>query len=374
MSGFKDIVKNGWHPEKSGTSIRGSVSGLMGRNKDAASADYSGHVSRPLTELKDPASFAPPPRRTGPGSAPGPPPPVSTQRKVIPSPSTYVDPRADPLETPPRRHGADGRSPPPYSGEVSRTAPASKAVPPSLPPRLPPRGATSSQAGDERGHGLLNGASVHRLGAAGVSVPALGIGRGGAATSGSSDPPPPAAAARPSAGSGAGKWTPQVNELQGRFAKMGTSSPAPSAQEPPAQGTTWAQKQAALKTASDFHKNPSSVSFSDARAAASTANNFRQRHGEQVASGVRTANSLNQKYSLMDKVSSAYTGSPLENTPAPASATSGGAGKKKPPPPPPPPKKKPGLAAAPANSTFTLAADEDGSLPPPIPVSTRPAF
>ncbi|KAG6005747.1 hypothetical protein E4U21_007698 [Claviceps maximensis] len=425
MSGFKDVMKNGWHPEKSGTSLRGSVSGLMGRNKDS-SLNSSNHVARPLSDLKDPASFAPPPRRIDPGLAPAAPPSVPAKHSAISSPSSSNYSRGDSTELsarqstglhvieashpatsheeeqprrpalpyranttglstqhlpkpPARRDGADGRSSSSYS-ETSGTIPASKAAvgPPSLPPRLPPRGATSSPARDGKTHGLLNEASIGRLGLAGVSVPALGIGRG--AATGSPSPPPlpsvatPTSAPQPSAvsGSGLGRWGVQVNELQGRFSKNQSPSPAPPTQESPSQGTTWAQKQAALKTAANFHKNPSSVSFSDAKAAASTANNFRQRHGEQVASGVKTANNLNQKYGLVDKVNSAYTGAESSPRASPSleqssAMLSGLAGKKKPPPPP-PPKKKPGLAIP------APAAHQDGSPPPPVPMGTRPAF
>ncbi|KAG5930135.1 hypothetical protein E4U42_002871 [Claviceps africana] len=397
MSGFKEVMKNGWHPEKSGTTIRGSVSSLVGRNKDSPS-ESSNHVARPLSDLKDPASFAPPPRRTGPGLAPAASPSVSVKRSVISSPSNYKISRVDrashstgPQEEeklqrpslpyranstglstqhlpkpPARRDGAGGTS---FSSDsdIAGTNAASKTAlaPPSLPPRLPPRRAPSSPGGEEKGQSLLNGASINRLGTAGVSVPALGIGGGGAAITGSQGPTPAPAVS----GTGSGKWGSHVNNLQGRFAKMKSPSPATSAPEPPSQGTTWAQKQAALKTASNFHKDPSSVSFSDAKAAAATANNFRQRHGEQVASGVKTANNLNQKYGVMDKVSSAYAGT--ENPPPPqlekaSAALSGVAGKKKPPPP--PPKKKPGLANP------ALAAHQEGPSPPPVPVSTRPAF
>lgn len=129
---------------------------------------------------------------------------------------------------------------------------------------------------------------------------------------------------------------------------------------------------------SDFKKDPSSVSFSDAKSAASTANNFRERHGEQVASGVKTANSFDQKYGVSGKVggylgNSSGGGSPAEagRTPSPAqshfstiSNAAGLLGKKKPPPPP-PPKKKPELGGNPVDT-----ADED--TPPPVPMSTRP--
>lgn len=119
------------------------------------------------------------------------------------------------------------------------------------------------------------------------------------------------------------------------------------------------------------------MSFSDAKSAATTANNFRQRHGDQIATGVKTANSLNQKYGLADKVnagissqssappplpgpSQLYTGAKTSNT------VSEAASKKKPPPP--PAKKKPQL-----NGPSNTSANP-GLEPPPIPISTRPTF
>lgn len=68
------------------------------------------------------------------------------------------------------------------------------------------------------------------------------------------------------------------------------------------------QKQDALRTASNFHKDPSSISLSDARATASTANNFRERHGEQVAAGGRWAGAMNKKYDVANRVNG-YAGS-----------------------------------------------------------------
>lgn len=379
-------------------------SGLMGRNKDSSS-ERSQHVARPLTDLKDPSSFAPPPRRSGPGALPPPPPDPVSPRKVVAAPSKYQDPRApdveppymgapqqeeeaeqpprgpyrvnttglttDHLPPPPgRKDGANGRSPPPNGSSAGG---ASKPGPPSLPPRLPPRGGSASPqraSPSNTGNGYLNEGAVSRLGAAGVSVPGLGIGRSSPASASSPSPPPP----RPSPGAAAGGsgLNLQVNELQSRFSKMGTSSDSTAA--PPSsasEGTTWAQKQAALKTASSFHKDPSSVSLSDAKAAATTANNFRQRHGEQVAAGVKSANSFNKKYGVMDKVG-AYAGRQGQGDAATGATESTGAvpglaGKKKPPPPP-PPKKKPGLGGS------TNPAPAENDAPPPIPMSTRPAF
>ncbi|KAI8232281.1 hypothetical protein K4K57_006063 [Colletotrichum sp. SAR 10_99] len=170
-----------------------------------------------------------------------------------------------------------------------------------------------------------------------------------------------------------------MNELQNRFAKLGKSS-GQSASPPPTEGTTMEQKQAALRTASNFHKDPKSVSMADARSAASTFNNFRQRHGEQVAAGVKSANNLNQKYGIADKVgkyagqasgqqqqqqggTSSTASTPLSPPPGLVNAP----GKKKPPPPP-PPKKKPQIGGAPQP---TPPGDDE---PPPIPLATKPTF
>jgi len=465
MSKYKDLVKGGWHPEKSrGTEkkgIRGQVSGLVRGNKDDPSTKAQNHVSVPITSLKDPSSFAPPPKRTANGALPPPPPRSTETRQVVAAPSKYQDPRGPPAAPPPktsaeqsqleyyqqygisqqeevaeeeeekprgpyrtnttglsvdhlpkppgRRDGADGRGPPALEASTSaRQSPSlparsSPALPsrqpaaimpppsakPGLPPRLPARtnsAATSSSQESEPSGGLLNEGAVNRLGAAGVNVPGLGI-RGQQASP--SPPPPP----RQSAAS--------VNELQNRFSKLRTTQS--QTQDPPSEGTTWAQKQQALNTASNFQKDPSSISMSDARSAAGTANNFRQRHGAQIASGAKTANNLDQRFGVSSRLGGFARGQqaqPEESEPAPAPAPAPAhapqllptrpvpsspqetqpallpsqplkavaAAKKKPPPP--PPKKKPGLAALPAATQ--VGTDDD--QPPPIPMSTRPTF
>ncbi|OAA51059.1 GMP synthase [Beauveria brongniartii RCEF 3172] len=441
MSKFGDFVKNGWHPEKQGTTFKGQVKGLVGRgeSKDDRNKD---HVSRPLHTLTDPSSLPPPPQRRGTGLAPGLAPTSSggEKRKVVAAPSKYQDlhgPRVAPpprtarvdeqdpeyeqqqqqvMDEPPRpyrtnttglrtdhlppppsrRDGADGRSPPSYSAATTgRAVPAlpgrgAGGAAPSLPPRLPPRGAATPPAaspqstGSGGAGGLLNQGAVNRLGAAGVSVPGLGIGKSNTGSSTDSQ--------QYQQQSGGGN---HMNELQNRFARFNTSSstntqeqPAAAAAAPPSQGTTWAQKQAALKTAAQAHKNPSQVSLADARAAAGTANNFRQRHGEQIAAGYGKAQGWNQKYGVADKVggfaskfqggtaaaattTTTTTTTTQEQGTAAAPQETGTTtlaaadGKKKPPPPPPP--KKPGLVSA---AEPTAAED----APPPIPMSTRPNF
>lgn len=139
------------------------------------------------------------------------------------------------------------------------------------------------------------------------------------------------------------------------------------------EGTTLAQKQAALQTASAFRRDPTSVSVSDARAATSTFNNFRQRHGDQVAAGARQASALNERYGVADRFGGVVRGSeagvgagagaaeqtsPMSGSASLASAVSM-LGKKQPAPP--PPKKKPELSSG-------------GNAPPPLPLGTKPQF
>ena len=234
----------------------------------------TGYAPRPISELRDPSSYGPPPRRT-------------------------TDPRGQ-IEPPP----------PPYRSSTSSST-SSRAPPPSLPPRLPPR--RDSPAQDP----YINQGAASRLGASGISVPDLGI------------------------------------------------SPSTSREQGESQGTSWEQKKSALRTANNFHRDPGSVSLADARSTASTANNFRERHGATVARGAQTASDLNQRYGISERASSAGrtgAGMAASGAGAAASALGGLAGKKKPPPPPPP--KKGSL------STKNSAGDE----PPPLPMSTKPRF
>ncbi len=71
MAGIRDSIKGGWHPKgkdgKSKESWRGDfkgmnqVAGWMGKGKNSSS-EASEHVSRPISELKDPSAFGPPPK------------------------------------------------------------------------------------------------------------------------------------------------------------------------------------------------------------------------------------------------------------------------------------------------------------------------
>ncbi|KAK7543850.1 hypothetical protein IWX49DRAFT_574379 [Phyllosticta citricarpa] len=420
MDKFTSIAKGGWHPNKDSRpssssdqpkGLRDRAKGLMGKSSDPYEASRN-HQSRPLSSLRDPASFAPPPKhyaaggsgstnavvpvRSGLGA------PLSQteieasqerQRQIEaarreeeeaarPPPGPYrVDTTGlstSHLPPPPvRRPGSETSTPvnssTPPTSRPALPPPAPSGAKPRLPPRLPPRqnshpdlyapappptyqeSVNTPPANPESG--ILNSGAINRLGKAGVSVPGFNIGR-------TASPPVPARASPPprqdqnAPASSSG----QLSGLQSRFSsvRLGSSS---SSENTPTQGTSFAQKQAAFKTAQSFHKNPSSVSFNDMRSAASTANNFRQRHGDQVAAGMQTANGLNQKYGVLDKINGstppASTSTPPASTstpPASAPPATGALGKK-PPPPPPPPKRK----------------DLGGSGgPPPLPLASKP--
>lgn len=316
----------------------------MGRNKDPSSSRAADHVSRPLSDLRDPSAFAPPPRRTA--SALGPPHP---RTKPSSSPGQSPDPAQPgrPYWTDTTGLRTDHLPPPPGRG------PATKPAPPSLPPRLPLRGAGDAPSSHSAPDRYLNQGAVANLGAAGGASP---------------PPPRPTAVGTKSSGERLGS---HVDGLQGKFSALGMPSDS-SATPPPSQGSTLAQKQAALRTASAFHKNPSSVSLSDAKAAAGTANNFRQRHGDQVEAGVKRTHHLNQKYGVMDKVG-AYADRGHQSQAGQATTECAGPSlpAKKKPPPPPPPKKKPGVGGS---SQQAAAGSTDPGAPPPIPTTTRPAF
>ena len=364
----------------------------MGKGKDTSQkAGARDHQARPLTTLRDPAQYGPPPRKVvgyssssltpdGSTSNTGALLPTLSQQeqgiearaaeeesaRPLPPPGPYradtTGLSTDHLPKPPLRRFNQSESP---TTQVSARAPKPK---PALPPRLPPRQNSNTveqaaispppysgavqDAPEQKSY--LNRGSLNRLGSAGVSVPGLNIG----------EPSNPWQTESSSPTSGPPKS--QLNELQSRFSKMSTPS---HTSETPSQGTSFAQKQAALKTASSFRNDPSSVSLADAKSAASTANNFRQRHGEQVASGWKSANSLNQEYGIANKVNNYASGGTASQAdggfPTPVSPVGPGASapvdKKKPPPP--PVKRK------------DLTAFGDGMVePPPLPLGSKPRF
>lgn len=291
-------------------------------------------------------------------------------QKPVPPPIPYrVDTTGlstgDLPKPPVRRVNAPDSSGPQSSLQSARPATKPK---PSLPPRLPPRESVTPTQDDPPSYSSatrgtlvasgLNQSALSRLGSAGVSVPGLNIGGPAEAQSTSQGQ-----AENRSASSTSATQKLTLSELQTRFSGLSTKSPV--SETATNGGTSFAQKQAALETARSFRKDPSSVSLSDAKATAATANSFRERHGDQVAGGLKSANAFNQKYDVAGKVGG-YTGNSStkeETTSSPSTndnLDSFSPTEKKRLPPPPPPKPALGTAV------------DSPSPPPPVPLASKP--
>jgi hypothetical protein len=346
----------------------------MGKGKGPGSDSASDHVSRPLTRLKDPALFGPPPKNVNYHGGAALPNEITPHRGRLGAPLSQAEIKATEQKAlaPSNQEDEEVKpaAPPlPYRADragLKTAAPTPAKAKPSVPPRLPSRkesndvvspvtsippppayeATTEPAAPTESG---LNQSAVIRLGKAGISVPGLGIGESNPwkteRSSSNTSVPTPAPES-------------QVGELQSRFARLNSASPKSEAV--PAEGTTFAQKQAALKTAQDFHKDPSSVTLADAQSAASTANNFRQRHQEQISAGAQKANAWNKKFNVTGRVNNFLEKqvSPAAEQPPPAPVVNQDhqdlSNRK---PPPPPPKKPAGFHG-----------------PPPVPLGTKPSF
>lgn len=310
----------------------------MGKEKKNSNTEASEHRPLPIVSLKNPDAFGPPPKRVNSTAIPN---------YITPTPAeggeglnidtvgeTYDDSQGfgslkEPKE--PKETSVGRKIPPPVpyraksAGNLTINAPK-RSLPedqvvedfkpkpkPSLPPRLPPRQISVSPQSPSSpppaysatvppdaavSKSYLNQGALRRLGSAGITVPELGIEAGSHASNlRQADGGNPKTRSSLGAAKGSDKSNSQL-------AKYSDFSPIQKAPGPgsPSQGTTLAQKKAALKTAAAFRKDPSSVSLADAKATASTMNNFRERHGEQVASGMKSANALNQKYDVSSKL------------------------------------------------------------------------
>ncbi|CAK7215634.1 hypothetical protein SCUCBS95973_002541 [Sporothrix curviconia] len=406
MSGFSNVLKNGWHPDKD-KDFKSQVTGIWKKDNN----DYetrANHVSRPLSSLRDPDSFGPPPRHValGGGASPGgtaamaqrpsthSPPhssahsqhaPATPARPSVPSrlhaaaavsdgeddrPRSPQPFRMDTtglstsnLPPPPTRKDGSGisRSPVPAAPAVApkpAPKPAIKAAPPGLPPRLPPRSTPSP-----------NPPSYH------------------SATSTSAHPPPPPRVSNTGSSAGA---DPYINQdAVNRLGRAGISVPGLGIGAPP--GNAQHQHQHQQPTAlSAIHTLAASSNANTATSAARATPSPRQ----ASPSGAQTVNQapptaqlgeLQARFVKMGTGTGVESSRTLSRSPArPAverssAAASLVAGKKKPPPP--PPAKKPGLAAVaekPHYSGRSNVDDDDGDdgsddhAPPPIPMSTRP--
>lgn len=377
----------------------------MGKGKDSSASQREAHVPRPISSLRDPSSFAPPPKRANTAGAASYTPPISPNQHVnepectrpAPPPVPY---RADTtglatnrFPTPPaRRNESSGM----ISGENTKPRP-------SLPPRLPPRASCNASPPPPPPYELtqgstdsyLNQGAVSRLANAGVSVPALGIQRNNSTTPG---------LAQSSTGLN------PTNELQARFSRLNTSSSTPvSSGQSPIQGMSAQQFQTAASAASHVASQPAVQqavvnhisSNGQAHGEAhppppppTRTDSLRERHSEQIESVRGKLNGLNQKYGITkrindfieDQKSPAHPNSQHPSPPPPPPppahpVTTPPAGpnypytspntsrpdlealnKRKPPPPPPPPK-KPSMHSRPVNQSPS---------PPPLPLNTKP--
>ncbi|GAD94255.1 hypothetical protein NFIA_008670 [Paecilomyces variotii No. 5] len=397
MSGFRGMMKDGWHPKgKDGgkESWRGDfkgidqVAGWLGKGKDTSPREE--HVSRPLSTLKDPSSFGPPPRR-GVAAAPGRTTPdrrglgaplsdeqIEKQNARLEAEQYAQEQESERPPPPPRPYVADrsglstNNLPPPpvrrINSPAQSTTSASSRPTPRPPPRLPARRDTPSepstpppaysptQEQDPESHGFINQHATSRLSQAGVAVPGLGI--GGTNGGRGSAPSAPSRTAAP------------VNELQSRFSRMSTSS-----------STTGPE------TASTGHQDYSASESGTGRGVGSRISDFRERHSDHIDAGKKhfdtgkkKISDANEKYGVTKKINGKINGyldrsgsdnssaappppPPAQNRPPVASPPS--LGKKKPPLPPPP--KKPGMRTTPMSPVNAQTPP-----PPPLPLGTKP--
>ncbi|RAH41951.1 uncharacterized protein BO95DRAFT_371890 [Aspergillus brunneoviolaceus CBS 621.78] len=393
MSGFRGVMKEGWHPKgregkKEGwrNDFKGinQVAGWMGKGKDKDEREE--HVAVPLSSLKDPASFGPPPKHIkyhGAGALPN---ELTPDRRGLGAPLSEDQiqqqharqqeeeqarndeaqkPAAPPLPYRVNRTGLDTANLPPppvrrVDSPVDSVTSASSKPKPSVPPRLPSRASStlssqpptpppaySTQPSTTKPlEGYLNQNATSNLSRSGISVPALGIG---------SDSRPSGAASPPTAGP---VGQAPVNELQSRFSQLRTTSSSP-APPPPARGSTYANES-------------SPVSATHARSGSASLNDFRERHGDKIDAGKQRLNGLNERYGISQRVNKFFDDQKSPSAQVPpvpphpvvhrSSSSIDSLGQRKAPPPPPP--KKAGMRSTPVNST--------GSAPPPVPFNTKP--
>ncbi|KAJ5994775.1 hypothetical protein N7481_001752 [Penicillium waksmanii] len=266
----------------------------MGKGKDPNESENSEHVSRPLSSLKDPALFSPPPKHINYHGAAAVPNQTTPDRSGIGAPLTQnqvnqqnahqeqaIAAEQEAAEKPkpppvPYRVNTTGLStenlpPPPVrrlespsSGSSTNIATASKPKP-SLPPRVPPRNLPSQSQDDvpppayspvalPQSDGYINQEATSRLANAGVSVPALGIGE----VNGQSQ-------AQTTAGDA------PVNEIQSRFSNMQTGPASRAVPPPPPARSSTLQSAQAFK---DKHQDKIDMGKHKLSGAASGAKKF----------------------------------------------------------------------------------------------------
>ncbi|KAK0333754.1 hypothetical protein LTR02_007188 [Friedmanniomyces endolithicus] len=265
MDRLKGVAKGGWHPSRDTLPIhrdswKTDLKGIATGKKKDPYEEARSHQSTPLTTLRDPDTFGPPPKHTGYGGSAssgngeasahdgnGLPVPVSSRRQQQeaeeevpkPPPEPYrkdtTGLRTDHLPKPPvRRVEAVPASPartsspslPPRQTPASPVRQATK-PPPILPPRqnenphesTPPPPPSYGEAINRSDPAEINEGAANRLARAGVSVAGFGIGQQYA--------PAQSPSATPQRG-------PQLSELQQRFSRMNTGGQV----EPPSSSSS----------------------------------------------------------------------------------------------------------------------------------------
>lgn len=361
----------------------------MGKGKDASS-ERSEHVSQPLSSLKDPASFGPPPKHVDHHGAAALSNQTTPDRRDIGAPLSqdqiYTQNAHQQQAAEAEEEAAQKPKPPPVPYRVNTTGLSTNNLPPppvrrldspssasstsskpkppapQLPRRLPARNDSSSPhtpspppysaVAPSPSQGYINQDAASRLSNAGVSVPALGIGE----TNGSAQ-----------ASTGA-----PVNELQSRFSQMRTNPGSPStAPTPPPPGRA---PRANVDMDSSLPPLPS----------------FRERHADKIDMGKQKFGGMTSRFNTFveDRKFSANANKRIPRPPGPYSPTSPAsparaspavsspattpnvqaqAQRKKPPPPPPP--KRAEIRATP---TTASPVSSSAPAPPPVPLNTKP--
>ncbi|TQS35606.1 hypothetical protein Golomagni_03969 [Golovinomyces magnicellulatus] len=338
MSTLKDIAKNGWHPkskdmgdlkDKWKVDIKAlNQKGWMGKGKSKDTNEQ--RASRPLQSLTDPTTFGPPPRKiqihgddkTSPdlrknGGC------YSTDSSSGNDNAEERNIKSNPPPIPYRASNQELRPPPsslPKYSEIPAFKHTESSTPASakstLPPRLPPRDKSIST---QQTPSILENKLQKRVPREGFS-----------------------------------------NILE---ARDGTKNEFDSTVKPPfstKNGTTFAQKKAAIKTISSFSRDPSSVSISDIKEAAYTTNNFRERHNDQV-----NHNGISEKIGQLQAPSKAVN--QLHGDIKSEDSHKKIVNKKRPPPPPPPKLIK-------NNNLIDPSIDLKKKTPPPIVIETKPKW
>lgn len=290
----------------------------MGKGKEKET-EREEHVSRPMSSLKDPAAFGPPPKHVKYHGAAALPNETTPDRRGLGAPLSQEQinhqQEQEQAEAQAQEQEVQKPAPPPLPYRANRTgvdpstlppppvrrmdSPGEPAIPtntrpkPSFPPRVPPRTNSTpvshssspppayspSPPAATPSDPYINQAATSRLAQSGVSVPALGIGNEGNQWRRDGNSP---GAASPAHTGSVGQAP--LNELQARFSQMRTNSSREAPSPPPARGTY-----------NHEQSSQSPASAEETRSAQSTINDFREKHSDKIDAGKQKLSGLNEK-------------------------------------------------------------------------------